>query len=101
MSDLCSKIVERFGDAWGYLGWIVFAGRIFGPLLFLDNVLIRFGLVFGVGLALLVWWAVDAADQQLYLWVAVAPLFIIMSVLPYGFLLVVIGWVLYWTRSRE
>ncbi|HLK56517.1 MAG TPA: hypothetical protein VKU00_08135 [Chthonomonadaceae bacterium] len=114
MSDFFSGIVERCGKAWAVIGWVLFIGLAAVP--FVAPTLAAF-LLFGIsiGILWLVWWLVDAVDQQVEGWqYAVGMLLLAIGFVSlsigvanaasgnrYGSFLILAAWILYWAKVRE
>lgn len=101
MIDLCSGIVERTGSSWAYLGWALFGVWFLSPWFLIGMTVAGTAVWIGLGLALLLWWAIDIVDQQVALWqIAVGVVMLGVGCLPRGGLLLIACWVVYWTRVR-
>lgn len=114
MLDLCERIVERMGGSWGIIGWSLFVITLIVPFMpgapdavpqpgvnpnpFIIPSAIRLGFA---GLTVL-WWIVDAIDQQVASWqVAVGVLMLGFGCLPRAGIIPIAAWVIYWIKVRE
>jgi hypothetical protein len=96
----CTRLIERFGDWWGYIGWMAFLTWFIVPM--------ASGSIAGfivLSLIFAAWWIVDICDQ-LVPWYHVAgglTLIIIGVVCPgMGRMLLLVGtWSLYWFTARD
>ena len=97
MGDFCSGIVVKCGGSWTSIGWGLFAAFMFVPMIAQQPVL------WLVLLPLwLLWWIIDAVDQQIPGWVfAVGAVMVLFVFLPRGWLITVAAWVIYCIRVRE
>ena len=114
MSDNFSQIVERCGKSWTVIGWALFVGLAIVP--FAAATLLTF-VLFGsiLGVLWLLWWLIDAVDQQIEGWqyavgiLLLAIGFVTLSIgvasaasgNRYGSFLILAAWVLYWSKVRE
>lgn len=95
---VCSKIVEKAGSWWTWIGWGLlvwsFAIPYFsdaGPAVCMFFILLT-----------LAWWLIDATDRSAPAWMIVCGvLMMVFRFLPYGGIVVIGCWALYWTRFRE
>lgn len=110
ISDLSSRIVERFDRSWGYIGWGLWAAKLVYPyillyLMFNSRLSPTHAWVYipwTLYVVWLFWWLIDVIDQQVALWqVAVGVVMLLIGFLPLGGLLPVACWIIYWTRVRE
>src|ERR1041385_3855416 len=101
MSDLCSRIVAWNEKGWAVLGWLLFATLVLAPYFITGTVFVFVG--FGIlGIVLLLWWLIDAIDQQVEWWqFLLAVIMLGIGFLPYGRILTLAAWILYWTKVRE
>ena len=100
-SEACSRLIESFGGSWPIIGWALFAGWFFSPY-FAPDAQIAMAAYMGLGLLGLIWWTIDALDQQVAGWqVLIAAIMIAIGLLPRGGLLLIAAWIIYWTRVRE
>jgi hypothetical protein len=103
--ELCSRIVNAFGNSWGVAGWAFFVGWLILPWLTLSAG--YYGLCWaGFGLLLLLWWVIDIVDQQVAVWkVLVGVLMLVISyiapTMSAKLTFPIAAWVIYWTRVRE
>jgi len=101
LGELSSYIVERFGSAWGFLGWLLFALWYLIPILS-AGIPHAPMIWWGITLLILLWWTIDLNDQQVAGWqIAVGLVMLTIGFLPRGGFLILACWVLYWTRVRE
>lgn len=101
MGDFCCRMVERFGSAWGYVGWLLFCGLLFAGFA-VGTGAWSLVLLIVLGVLTLLWWLVDVIDQQVALWqIGLGIVMLVIGCLPNGGLLIIACWVLYWTRVRE
>lgn len=101
MSEKCSQIIEALGSSWVIMGWVFFAGWFLSPF-FAPSAQAAMALFLLFAFLGLIWWIIDALDQQVAWWqVAVAALMIGIGFLPRGGILLIATWVIYWTRVRE
>ena len=106
MLDGCSRIVESFGNSWGPAGWIAFVSWFILPTFLVgNNVQIAVVVMFAALAVWILWWIVDALDQQVAWWQGIAAVFMVgLMFVPgtlYGQFLAVAAWILYWTKVRE
>lgn len=90
--------IERMGNNWPILGWVLFAMWLV-PGLF-GNAAILF---FLIGFVLWhTWLVIDMVDQKPRLWqVAATWVLLLLAFLPLGGSLRIAGWVIYFLRFRE
>ena len=101
MSEANSRIIESLGSAWAIIGWILFAGWFLSPY-FAPVAQAATALFLLLGFLGLIWWMIDALDQQVAWWqLAVAAIMVGVGLLPRGGILLVAAWIIYWTRVRE
>ncbi|MEJ5252318.1 MAG: hypothetical protein HPY54_14455 [Chthonomonadetes bacterium] len=60
MREWCMDVVSFFGGSWGWIGWGLFLLWFLGPYLVPSIV---FWLL--TGLLLVLWWILDAVDQEI------------------------------------
>ena len=96
--------MPRVGSAWGALGWLVFLCFLFLPM-----VTHAFWLWVPLLLVTLVWWAIDAVDQNIPGWTVPLGLLLLaggqvfLGIGRLGFYRSLTGaaWCLYWFKVRE
>ena len=74
MRELCSNVVARMDNAWPFAGWVVFVCFLFLPM-----VAQQFWLWIPLAVVTLVWWTIDAADQNVPGWTVPLGLLLIAA----------------------
>ena len=101
LPESCGRIVESAGSSWAAIPWILFAGWFFSPY-FVSTPQTAIALLLHFGILVLIWWIIDAIDQQVPLWQVVAGILMVgIGLLPRGGFLIIAAWIIYWTRVRE
>jgi len=104
MRQVCSNLVARAGSRWGGLGWLVFLCYLFLPM-----VAHAFWLWVPLLLVTLVWWTIDAVDQNIPGWKVPLGLLLLagglaclwMGRLTFFWAFTGAAWCLYWFKIRE
>ncbi|MGC8783758.1 MAG: hypothetical protein ACP5RN_05175 [Armatimonadota bacterium] len=95
----CMDVVSYFGASWNLIGWGLFLSWFLLPF-----VVPSIALWLALGVLLLIWWVIDAVDQEVAWW----KMMVVVLLLAAGFLpvphagwLTIAAWVVYYLRFRE